>query len=150
MAGGAPEQAPARGPAAATATARRTRPAAERRGEESRSSGLRAEPCVLIQVRSMWCFLIAPLRLRLYRGPWAVGCGLWAALRTMDAGKDARALARALGRVPERSRGMTVKHHGHTPVAFLSSSCETSMPWKRTRRKEKRWALLAKEWRKLW
>ena len=66
---------------------------AGRRGEERRGvAKQRTEPCVLIQVRSMWCSLIAP-PLRLPRGPWAVG--LWAALRMTDAGKDARALASA-------------------------------------------------------
>jgi hypothetical protein len=62
--------------------------------ERERARGVakqRTKPCVLIQVRAAWCFLIAAL---LSRGPWAAG-GV-AALRTMGARKTpvpSRALA---------------------------------------------------------
>jgi hypothetical protein len=80
--------------------------------ERERARGVakqRTKPCVLIQVRAAWCFLIAAL---LSRGPWAAG-GVGRA-ENDGRTKDARALASAgdgFACVAERSRGMVVKHH---------------------------------------
>lgn len=79
---------------------------------------------MLIQVPSMWCFLIAPLSRAVGRGRW------WAGLENDGRWKRRpcpRLLAVRCARARERSRGMGVKRHRGLAFFVFLPSCRTSM-----------------------